>query len=151
MAVQLLFRGMLPPGSVQHSSYHSCAVPVSFFSIRFVSVYVVHPYSSIDKTAAWKKFRFNLSDRSDLHIIDSLSIAVHTFARRILTSLSVDETLLPRNGNLSTNFRWRPFRMEISPRLKHVETSASCYLLQIMQKDSTGIGVYFCKKCLKMG
>ena len=30
----------------------------SFFSIRLLSVHVVHPYSSIDKTAAWKKMRY---------------------------------------------------------------------------------------------
>ena len=29
-----------------------------FFSIRSVSVHAVHPYSSIDTTAAWKKLRF---------------------------------------------------------------------------------------------
>ena len=33
-------------------------LPSSFFSIRFVSVHLVHPYSSIDTTAAWKKVRF---------------------------------------------------------------------------------------------
>ena len=38
-----------------------------FFSSRFVSVHVVHPYSSIDVTAAWKKLRFILSVRSDFH------------------------------------------------------------------------------------
>ena len=37
----------------------------------------MHPYSSIDVTAAWKKLRFILSVRSDFHIIDSLLIAVH--------------------------------------------------------------------------
>ena len=31
-----------------------------FFSSRFVSVQVVHPYSSIDTTADWKKLRFIL-------------------------------------------------------------------------------------------
>ena len=36
-----------------------------------VSVQVVHPYSSIDTTAAWKKLRFILSVRSDFHMIDS--------------------------------------------------------------------------------
>ena len=36
-------------------------LPSSFFSSRFVSVHVVHPYSSIDVTAAWKKLRFILS------------------------------------------------------------------------------------------
>ena len=33
----------------------------SFFSSRLVSVQVVHPYSSIDTTATWKKLRFILS------------------------------------------------------------------------------------------
>ena len=54
-------------------------LPSSFFSSRFVSVQVVHLYSSIDMTAAWKKLRFILSVRSDLHMIDSLLIAVHAF------------------------------------------------------------------------
>ena len=39
---------------------------------------MVHPYSSIDTTAAWKKLRFILSVGSDFHMTDSLSIAVHT-------------------------------------------------------------------------
>ena len=43
-------------------------LPSSFFSSRFVSVQVVHPYSSIDTTAAWKKLRFILSVRSDFHM-----------------------------------------------------------------------------------
>ena len=56
----------------------------------------MHPYSSIDTTAAWKKLRFILSIRSDLHMTDNLSIAVHAFASRMLMSISVDETLLSR-------------------------------------------------------
>ena len=63
-------------------------LPSSFFSIRLVSVQVVHPYSSMDTTAAWKKLRFTLSDRSDFHMIDSLLIAVHAFASRVLMSFS---------------------------------------------------------------
>ena len=46
---------------------------VYIFASRFVRVHVVHPYSSIDATAAWKKLRFILSVRSDFHIIDSLT------------------------------------------------------------------------------
>ena len=38
---------------------------------------MVHPCSSIDMTAAWKRLRFILSDRSDFY---SLSMAVHAFA-----------------------------------------------------------------------
>ena len=45
----------------------------SFFSIRLVSVHVVHPDSSIDTTAAWKKLRLILSVRSDFHMTGSLS------------------------------------------------------------------------------
>ena len=36
-------------------------LPSNFFSIRLFSVHVVHPYSSIDTTAAWKKLHFMLS------------------------------------------------------------------------------------------
>ena len=36
-------------------------LPSSFFSRRLVSIYVVHPYSSIDANAAWKKLCFILS------------------------------------------------------------------------------------------
>ena len=63
-------------------------LPSSFFSSRFVSVQVVHPYSSIDTTAAWKKLHFILSVRSDFHMIDSLSIAVHVFVSRVSTDSS---------------------------------------------------------------
>ena len=41
----------------------------SFFSSRFVSFQVVHPYSSIDTSAAWKKLCFILSDRFDFHMM----------------------------------------------------------------------------------
>ena len=57
---------------------------LSFFFVRFVSVQVVHPYSSMDTAAAWKKLRFILSYRSDFHMTNSLSIAVHGYASRVL-------------------------------------------------------------------
>ena len=83
---------------------------------------------SIDITVAWKKFRFILSDRSDFYTIDSLSIAVYAFARRIVMSLSVDETLLLRYGNLSTNFRELPFRVEMSLSwLQHMYSVLSAF------------------------
>ena len=71
-------------------------LPSSFFSSCFVSVEVVHPYSSIDTTAAWMKLRFILSVRFDFHMIDILSIAVHAFVSRVSMYFSVDETLLLR-------------------------------------------------------
>ena len=87
----------------------------SFFSSRFVSVHVVHPYSSIDTTAAWKKLHFILSVRSYFHMIDSLLIAVQDFVSHMLISFSVDETLLPRYVNLSTHLRGVPSSVEMSP------------------------------------
>ena len=48
-------------------------------------------------------------------MIDSLSIAVHAFVSCVLMSFSVDETLLPREVNLSNSFREFPSRMEMSP------------------------------------
>ena len=56
----------------------------------------MHPHSRIDKTTASKKLRFILSDKSDFHMIDNLSIAVYAFASRILMSFSIDEMLPPR-------------------------------------------------------
>ena len=64
----------------------------------------MHPYSSIDTTAAWKKLRFILSVRSDFHMTDSLSVAVYAFTSRVLMSFSVDKSQLPRYVNLLTGF-----------------------------------------------
>ena len=55
--------------------------PSNFFSIHFVSIHVVHLYSNIHTTAAWKKFCFDLSDRAEFHMIDGLLIAIYAFAR----------------------------------------------------------------------
>ena len=64
----------------------------------------MHPYSSIDTTSAWKKLRFILSVRSDFHMIDRLSIAVHAFVSRVSMSFSVDETLLTIHNFPSCEF-----------------------------------------------
>ena len=53
-----------------------------------VSIHVVHPCSSIDTTTAWKKLRFILSDGSDFHMTDSLSMALHAFASHVLMLMS---------------------------------------------------------------
>ena len=69
-------------------------LPSSFFSSRLVSAQVVHPYSGIDMTAACKKLCFILSVRSDFHMIDNLSIAVHTFVSSVSMSFSVGKAVL---------------------------------------------------------
>ena len=42
-------------------------------------------------------------------------IVFHIISQRMLTSLSVDEMLLPRDGNRSTNFRDLRLRVKIDP------------------------------------
>ena len=75
---------------------------------------MVHPYSSVETTAGWKKRRFILSVRSDFHMTDRLSITVHDFVSRVSMSVSVDEILLPRYVNLLTSFRALPFSVKMS-------------------------------------
>ena len=54
-------------------------------------------------------------------MIDNLSIAVHDFAWRMLTSLSVNKILLPRYVNRSTNFRGLTLKVEMDLScLKHL-------------------------------
>ena len=94
-----------------------------------------------------------LSDRSDYHMTISLSITVNAFARWTLTSLSVNETSLPRYVNLFTNFREPPFREGMSTSwLKHkrfvsvhLEVNVSCGLLRAIQQG-LNLGRYICKK-----
>ena len=89
-----------------------CSCRQAVFSSRLVSVHVVHPYSSIDTTAAWKKLRFILSVRSDFHMTNNLLIAVHTFVSCVSMSVSVDETLLhcwrSREELISDVLLWTP-------------------------------------------
>ena len=136
--------------------YIACSIfmqfPSGFFFICFDSVHVVHSYSSIDITAVLKKFCFILLASSDLHMIKSLLIAVHVFARHILISLSVDEMLLPRYVNLTTDFREPPFREEMAPSgLKLMYSVWSTFTWRTMptatcsrlcSRDSAWVGVF---------
>ena len=81
VAVQLLFWEML---LLRIARSILVEFPSSFFSLRLVSVHVMHPYSSTDTIATWKKLHFILSDKFDFHMIDNLLIAVYAFASHIL-------------------------------------------------------------------
>ena len=81
----------------------------------FVRVKVVHPYSCTDTDITWKKSSFILSERSDFYMVDNLMIAIHVFSMRMLTSLLVDEILLPRYVNWLINFRGLPLKMNMDP------------------------------------
>ena len=80
----------------------------------------------MDPTTAWKKFCLILFDRLDFYPITNLSIAFHAFTWCMLTSLSVDEMLLPRYMNWSTYFRDLPLRNYIT----------TCKLFQILSLNN---------------
>ena len=61
-------------GSTEKPS-HEFVIGLS--SMRLISVLVVHPYSSIDTATAVKKYCLILLDRSDVHMISNLFIAVN--------------------------------------------------------------------------
>ena len=82
---------------------------------------------------------------------DSLSIAIHAFARRVLMSFSVDETLLPKWVNLFPSFRDPPFCVEMFPFwfwLKHMYSVLSALTWRPMlfaaflSRDSAWAGVF---------
>ena len=115
----------------------------SFFSVSFASVFVVHPYSCIGTTAAWKKSSFILTDTPGFYMIDSLSIPVHVFAWLILTPLLVDEMLPSRYVGLSTNFRRLPFRVEMDPsRFRHMYSILFAFTWRLCSRDPAWVGVF---------
>ena len=115
----------------------------NFFSICFISIHVVYPYSSVDTATAWKKSHFILSDQSDFYMINNMSIAFLPFSRHILTSLLVDEMLLLRCVNSvlileAYYLEWRWFLFIYSIHVLcficiHVETNTSSCLHQAVQ------------------
>ena len=116
---------------------------LSFFSMHFISADVVHPHSSMNTGTAWKKSCFILTDRLNFHMINNLSVVVHTFRRDILSSISVDEILLPSYVNWSIKFRRLSLRLQVALFcLKHMysffnfiyfEVNASLCLFLVMQ------------------
>ena len=73
-----------------------------------------------------KSSRFILSERSDFHMVVNLLVAVHRLPICMLTSLSVDEILLPRCTNWFTNFRGLPINEKLAPScLNHMNSVLS--------------------------
>ena len=118
--------------------YHFCVVPIQllffffFLSKPVVGIQVLQPYCSTDMATTWKK-SILFYQRSNFHVIDNVSVAVHVFPIRVLISLSVDEIVPPGYGNCSSNFRGWPFNVDIAPStctLFYLRSSRSqCFLL----------------------
>ena len=73
----------------KYSSLHPCALPLSVFCIRLISAQVVHPFNSYGYACCLEKMRSILSDKSDFHITEILSIAIHTFTSSSVISFSI--------------------------------------------------------------
>ena len=70
-----------------------------------------------------QEYPFYLSNMSHFLVVFNLSIAVHVSPIRMLTFLSRDEILLPRNINLPINFRSLLFLVELALFwLKHLNS-----------------------------
>ena len=84
---------------------------------------------------AWKKSCFILSQRSDFHMINSLSIWVCAFLMQMLTSLSVDEILLPRyvTGLLVSK------SCHLKRKWLHLD---KCCILQLCLDEQQGTRIY---------
>ena len=85
--LSVLFCGQPRQQSPQFCKFSSFLLLLLFITIRS---------GLLAEIRGLEKMRFILSVRSDFHMTDSLSIAVHAFASHVLMSVSVDETLLPR-------------------------------------------------------
>ena len=115
----------------------------------------MYPYSISDTSTTWKKSRFVLSERSDFHLIENLSRAVHAFAIRMLTSISVDDMLLPRLVNWSTYCKSLLLKVETIPScLKHMNLfllrsrRGQCHLLfPLGNRDSARAVATMCHFC----
>ena len=104
--------------SKQHVAF-LCSFHLAFFPCALsASMWYIHRVVSTQPQLGRNTILFY--QRSDFHMIDNLLITVHAFAWNMLTSLSVDEILLPRYVNLSTNFSGLLLIMEMTPRLKHI-------------------------------
>ena len=72
---------------------------------------------------------------------NSLLIAVHAFTSRVLMSFSVNETLLPRQVNLSTSFREPPFSVEMLVSL--IKAHIFCFVsVQLLPVPDYAVGIW---------
>ena len=96
----------------------------SYFSpcVLLGSMWYIHPYCSINTATIGKTFCFIVLEKANLQMINNLLLTVNDFARGMVTSLSVDEILLLRYMNLSTNFLGQPLRAEMASCFKHMSS-----------------------------
>ena len=75
-------------------------------------------------------------------MIINLSIVVHAFPMHMMTLLSVDEILLPRYVNCSTNFRGWSLKMKMVLFFKNMTSVLSVVTLRSMPYTACSIYIY---------
>ena len=99
--------------SRQHAAFLSTSHPAFSLCVLLVLTWCIH-------MGFWTQLQRGRNpvlfyQRSDFHLIINLSIAVRVFPMHMLTWLLVDEILLLRYMNWSTNFRGLTFNKEMAP------------------------------------
>ena len=139
MVIQQLFWKVLLPRFIQNSMQQTSLCNSNNFIQVFVRVRMVQPYNGTHMTTAWSNSQFY--PRSDFYMFDNLSITLHALPMDILILLSVDEILLSRHVNKTTNFRGGTISIkthEFCFMWIYVETNAFCCLFLVMQQRLYG-------------
>ena len=80
-----------------------------------------------------KEFPFIFYQTSDFYLVDNQPIVVHPSSMRMLTSLSLDEIILPKYVKILTNFRALSFEDYIvTSRLIHMNLLLSNFTKRSM-------------------
>ena len=91
MAFQLLFSWLLVPGFI-HVPYYWCYCLAFTQSISFATIWCIYTVVLRQPQLGRNPVSFFLTEGSDFH----MSITVYAFIMSMLTTLLVDEILLPR-------------------------------------------------------
>ena len=114
VAEQLQFFRVQHPGFVQNNARHPWATPMklflSAFSVRTSGAAIQQYWHSY----SFEDVLFHFISGINFNMVVNLSITVHNLSMCMLISLLVDEILLPRYINRSTNFSGLSFN-EMTP------------------------------------
>ena len=153
MAIQLLF---FLGGDIasRNCSIYLVQFPSSFFSVRWISDHVMHPYCRIDTTAAWKNCVlfywisltsiWSITNRQQSMLLLVSQWCHFQKMRRCLWSRRTCQ-LVSENHY----FVWRCLLFDLNTRTLfvciHMEVNATCCLLQTMQQEF-GLSRCICQK-----
>ena len=112
----------------------SISLPLPFVPILYGSRQLFHTTSSVRTELMFIRLCWSANtDTLDFYMFNNLLIGMNVFARCKFMSLSIDEMLLLRYINLSTNFREMSFSEDLlSFVCIEIDINTCCCLLQTM-------------------